>query len=164
MDNKTTQLTRAQRDQERLEAEIESKAGVEDILRDIQREMEQRLEQLSNINKNILARLNSVERYYLQSLKTEREGEERSEEDQCGGNTSRVMLDNIDQQDPGDLGEDKIFMIESSPKETLSSREGCALESAARNSGLHVVMVRVGELLDLRDNTTCQLYTRSVSQ
>ena len=63
-----------------------------------------------------------------------------------------------------DLGEDNIFMIESSPKETLSSREGCALESAARNSELAVVMVRLGQMLDLRDNTTCQLYTRSDHQ
>ena len=61
------------------------------------------------------------------------------------------------------LGEDNIFFIESSPKEVLSSREGCALESAARNSGLMVVMVRVGRSLDLRDNTTCQIYSRHVS-
>ena len=60
------------------------------------------------------------------------------------------------------LGDDNIFFIESSPKEVLSSREGCALESAARNSGLMVVMVRVGRSLDLRDNTTCQLYYRHV--
>ena len=75
--------------------------------------------------------------------------------------SSKVKLPNISDQP---VGEDNIFIIESSPREVLSSRVGCALESAARNSGLHVVMVRVGELLDLRDNTTCQLYTRSVSQ
>ena len=72
--------------------------------------------------------------------------------------SSPVRLGNLVDQV---LGEDNIFMIESSPKETLSSREGCALESAARNSELAVVMVRLGEILDLRDNTTCQIYTRS---
>ena len=60
------------------------------------------------------------------------------------------------------IGENNIFFIESSPKEVLSSREGCALESASRNSELHVIMVRVGKTLDLTDNTTCQIYTRSV--
>ena len=70
-----------------------------------------------------------------------------------------VKLPNISDQV---VGEDNIFIIESSPSDLLSSRVGCALESAARNSGLHVVMVRVGEQLDLRDNTTCQLYTRLV--
>ena len=59
-----------------------------------------------------------------------------------------------------ELGEDCIFFIESSPKEVLSSREACALESAARNSELRVVMVRLGRSLDLADNTTCQVYTR----
>ena len=59
-----------------------------------------------------------------------------------------------------ELGEDCIFFIESSPKEVLSSREACALESAARNSELRVVMVRLGRSLDLADNTTCQVYNR----
>ena len=59
-----------------------------------------------------------------------------------------------------ELGEDCIFFIESSPKEVLSSREACALESAARNSELRVVMVRLGRGLDLADNTTCQVYNR----
>ena len=61
-----------------------------------------------------------------------------------------------------ELGEDCIFFIESSPKEVLSSREACALESAARNSELRVVMVRLGRSLDLADNTTCQVYTRYI--
>ena len=58
----------------------------------------------------------------------------------------------------------EMFFLETAGRSWLTPREACALESAARNSGLNVVMVRVGELLDLRDNTTCQLYTRSVSQ
>ena len=134
------------------------------ILSDLKGEMQetqlradQRLQQLTNINTNILARLNSVESIALQRRKIERE---RSDGVDCGGVRARVKLDNLVQQDLGDLGEDNIFMIESSPKETLTSREGCALESAARNSGLGVVMVRVGEMLDLGDNTTCQIYTR----
>ena len=61
-----------------------------------------------------------------------------------------------------ELGEDCIFFIESSPKEVLSSREACALESAARNSELRVVMVRLGRSLDLADNTTCQVYNRYI--
>jgi len=40
----------------------------------------------------------------------------------------------------------------------LTSREACALESAARNSGKHVVMLRMGPRLDLRDNTTCHVF------
>ena len=72
--------------------------------------------------------------------------------------STKIKLDDIEDHE---IGEDNIFMIESSPKETLSSREACALESAARNSELQVVMVRVGQLLDLQDNTTCQLYSRS---
>ena len=73
----------------------------------------------------------------------------------CG---KKIELQNIENVS---LGEDNIFFIESSPKEVLSSRESCALESAARNSGLRVVMVRVGRVLDLTDNTTCQIYSRS---
>ena len=70
---------------------------------------------------------------------------------------TKIKLDDIEDHE---IGEDNIFMIESSPKETLSSREACALESAARNSELQVVMVRVGQVLDLHHNTTCQLYSR----
>ena len=70
---------------------------------------------------------------------------------------TKITLEDIEDHE---IGEDNIFMIESSPKETLSSREACALESAARNSELEVVMVRVGPVLDLQDNTTCQLYSR----
>ena len=53
----------------------------------------------------------------------------------------KIELQNIEDVS---LGEDNIFFIESSPKELLSSRESCALESAARNSGLGVVVVVVG--------------------
>ena len=84
---------------------------------------------------------------------------QRIDDTDCGAR-DKVNLPYLLEQDLGHLREDNIFMIESSPKETLSSREGCALESAARNSELGVVMVRVGEMLDLGDNTTCQLYTR----
>ena len=73
---------------------------------------------------------------------------------ECG---RTIELQNIEDVS---LGEDNIFFIESSPKEVLSSRESCALESAARNSELRVVMVRLGRSLDLADNTTCQVYNR----
>ena len=69
----------------------------------------------------------------------------------------KVELANILEQD---AGEDNIFFIETSPKEVITPREACSLESAARNSGLHVVMVRAGKVLDKSDNTTCQLLNR----
>ena len=59
-----------------------------------------------------------------------------------------------------DIGQNNIFFIETSPKENLTSREACALESAARNSELIVHMVRVSPFLDLKDNTTCEIYKR----
>ena len=42
----------------------------------------------------------------------------------------------------------------------ITPREACSLESAARNSGLHVVMVRAGKVLDKADNTTCQILNK----
>jgi len=59
-----------------------------------------------------------------------------------------------------DIGEDNIFFMETSPKEVITPREACSLESAARNSGLHVVMVRAGKVLDKSDNTTCQILNK----
>jgi len=58
-------------------------------------------------------------------------------------------------------GEEKsgcLFLLETSTRDKLTSREACALESAAMRSGKHVVMLRVGPTLDLRDNTTCHVY------
>ena len=151
---------------ERLEVESVNKAAVVAVMKDLQGEMretqlrvEQRLDKLEDINTNILTRINSVERNYLQRMEVDRERNDEANVD-CGGVRARVKLDNLVDQDLEDLGEDNVFMIESSPKESLSSREGCALESAARNSQLAVVMVRVGQMLDLGDNTTCQVYTR----
>ena len=69
----------------------------------------------------------------------------------------KIQLPNIQDQM---IESNNIFFIESSPKEILSSREACALESAARNSDLSVIMVRVSPTLDIRDNTTCQIYLR----
>ena len=63
------------------------------------------------------------------------------------------LSDILDQK----IGEDNIFFIETSSKDVIAPREACALESASRNSGLHVVMVRVGKVLDKSDNTTCQI-------
>ena len=56
------------------------------------------------------------------------------------------------------LGEDCVFFLETSTRRQLSPREGCALESAVRNSGLRVVMLRLADSLDLADNTTCHIY------
>lgn len=85
------------------------------------------------------------------------EGEEgsrhcyKTKKTSCEG---KLKLKNLLQQN---LGENNIFFIESSPKEVVTPREACTLESAARNSGLNIVMVRAGQSLDLSDNTTCQL-------
>ena len=73
-------------------------------------------------------------------------------DEDCSG---KVKLPTLGKQE---LGDNNIFIIESSPREVLSSREACAVESAARNSELDVIMVRVGEEMDLTDNTTCQIY------
>ena len=54
--------------------------------------------------------------------------------------------------------ENGLFMMETSGRGTLDSRQACAVESAAMRSGLTVHMVMFSSLLDLRDNTTCQLY------
>jgi len=70
----------------------------------------------------------------------------------CEGKVKLINLDSLE------LGEDNIFFVETSEKEVVTPREGCALESSARNSGLSVVMVRAGTHLDLTDNTTCSLY------
>ena len=70
---------------------------------------------------------------------------------------SKIQLTNIEDHQ---IDENSIFFIESSPKEILSSREACALESASRNSELKVIMVRVSPTLDLTDNTTCQIFSR----
>ena len=59
-----------------------------------------------------------------------------------------------------EIGVENLFFIETSLKQTLSSREACALESAAKNSELSVYMVRFLPTLDLTDNTTCQIFER----
>ena len=76
----------------------------------------------------------------------------RSEE--CEG---KVELEDILDKD---IGEDNIFFIESSPKEVITAREACSLESAAHNSVLHVVMVRAAKVMDKADNTTCQIINK----
>jgi len=82
------------------------------------------------------------------------DGEYCSRSEECEG---KVELDNILDND---VGEDNIFFIETSPKEVITPREACSLESAARNSGLHVIMVRAAKVLDKADNTTCQILNR----
>ena len=81
-------------------------------------------------------------------------GEYCASSEACEGKVE--LADILDQ----DVGEDNIFFIETSPKEVITPREACSLESAARNSGLHVVLVRAGKVLDKSDNTTCQILNR----
>ena len=54
--------------------------------------------------------------------------------------------------------ENALFMMETSGRGTLDSRQACAVESAAMRSGLTVHLVMFSSQLDLMDNTTCQLY------
>ena len=61
-------------------------------------------------------------------------------------------------QDQVSSVENALFMMETSGRGTLNSRQACAVESAAMRSGLVVHMVMFSSQLDLRDNTTCQLY------
>ena len=82
------------------------------------------------------------------------DGEYCSRSEACEG---KVELTNILDKE---VGEDNIFFIETSPKEVITPREACSLESAARNSGLHVIMVRAAKVLDRADNTTCQILNR----
>merc|ERR1719244_1638252 len=49
-------------------------------------------------------------------------------------------------------------MIETSGRSILKSRQACAVESAARRSGLPVHIILTSSILNLEDNTTCQLY------
>ena len=46
-----------------------------------------------------------------------------------------------EKEEKGDKGENEsgcLFLLETSTRPVLTSREACALESAARNSGLHI--------------------------
>ena len=51
-----------------------------------------------------------------------------------------------------------LFMMETSGRRTVNTRQACSVESAARRSGLTVYLIMFSSFLDLRDNTTCQLY------
>ena len=75
--------------------------------------------------------------------------------------TGRIQLSIITMYIPIDQVssiENGLFMMETSGRGTLNSRQACAVESAAMRSGLVVHMVMFSSQLDLRDNTTCQLY------
>ena len=54
--------------------------------------------------------------------------------------------------------ENGLFMMETSGRGTLNPRQACAVESAAMRSGLVVHLVMFSTHLDLRENTTCQLF------
>ena len=56
-----------------------------------------------------------------------------------------------------------VIMVETSGRPRLSPRQACAVESAARRSGLQVTLVMVSSQLDLADNTTCHLVNSDVS-
>ena len=53
-------------------------------------------------------------------------------------------------------------MVETSGRPRLSPRQACAVESAARRSGLEVTLVMVSTQLDMTDNTTCHLVNSDI--
>lgn len=50
-----------------------------------------------------------------------------------------------------------LFLVETSGRSSLLPRQACAVESAARQSGLQVHLILTAPSLDLGDNTTCQV-------
>ena len=71
---------------------------------------------------------------------------------QCGGSLALTRLDTLNTVD------NALFMMETSGRSQLTARQACGVESAARKSGLAVHLILFSPLLDLTDNTTCQLY------
>ena len=82
------------------------------------------------------------------------EGEESSSE--CDQPVSLARLEDVSVLPTG------LFMMETSGRAKLTARQACAVESAAYRSGLAVYVVMFSDNLQLKDNTTCQLY-RSVT-
>ena len=55
--------------------------------------------------------------------------------------------------------DNQIFLLETSGKSFLSGRECCAVESAARNSGLYVQFLLLSSVLNLKlSNCTYQIF------
>ena len=46
---------------------------------------------------------------------------------------------------------------------SVPCRQSCAIESAASRSGLEVVVVMTASVLELGDNTTCELYRANMT-
>ena len=55
-------------------------------------------------------------------------------------------------------GGNKLFFLETSGRPHFNPRQACAIESAARNSGLEILVLIRSDFLNLRDNIACQLY------
>lgn len=72
----------------------------------------------------------------------------------CEAEPGKVNLTPFDQ---ALIGKNKIFFLETSGRPSFNPRQGCAIESAARVSGLDVVVMVKNDYLDLEDNVTCQL-------
>jgi len=74
---------------------------------------------------------------------------------------SPKKLHNIDLLSQQELElEGRIVMTETSGSAALNPRQACGVESAARRSGMDVVVVMMNESLLLTDNTTCHLVTQ----
>ena len=63
-------------------------------------------------------------------------------------------------KDQTDSIQSSLFLVESSGRRTLNARQACAVESAALQSGMEVILVVKATQLDLKDNTTCYLFMK----
>ena len=58
---------------------------------------------------------------------------------------------------------EKLFFVESSGKNYLTPRDGCAIESAVKNSGLdrHIIFAMTSPSLNIsKNNVTCHIYQK----
>ena len=76
----------------------------------------------------------------------------------CPGR-SEVSIEALSESELSDPKRSRIFLLETSGRAFLNPRQACAVESAAKNSGLDDVYAMVrSKRLDLTDNTTCNVY------
>eukprot|EP00092_Neocalanus_flemingeri_P102797 GFUD01131504.1.p1 GENE.GFUD01131504.1~~GFUD01131504.1.p1 ORF type:complete len:381 (-),score=72.29 GFUD01131504.1:121-1263(-) len=59
---------------------------------------------------------------------------------------------------PDKVLDQQMFFLETSGRSSLSPRQACSVESAAKLSNLHIQVILLSATLDLMDNSTCYLY------
>ena len=80
--------------------------------------------------------------------------------------TMMVELIDIESEDCSNINiyeqnHENLFFVESSGKDHLTARDACAIESAARNSGLagQIIVAMTSPILDvMANNATCNIY------